>query len=348
MAGLKDKVLFRLIHDFLKIYLPGQKCSSPHTIKNYRISVDMLLNFIKQERNITLADITFEMLDANAIVSFLDWLENERGCGVSTRNQRLKCLHSFFNYAATIEPMAVLHQVEIRKIALKKEPEKGIVDFMSEAAVRALLEAPDTSTKKGFRDLCYMALSYDTAARVQEMLNLKICDLTFGRTATALLHGKGSKVRTVPLMEKTVSLLKRYIDIFHPGGNTFSDEFLFYIERQNERKQMSDDNVRKFMRNYSRKAHGTCDEVPEEIHPHLWRHSRAMHLYQRGMDLTLISQWLGHVNLETTLIYAHADTELKRRAIEQAMTVGEPIFKNDTAHFQVNDEELLKKLYGLK
>lgn len=348
MARLKDKLLFTLIHDFLKIYLPGQKCSSPHTIRNYRISIDMLLNFVKKEKGITLADITFEMLDANTIVSFLDYLENERGCSVSTRNQRLKCLHSFFNYAATIEPAAVLYQAEIRKIVLKKEPEKDIVDFMSETAVKALLEAPDTSTKKGFRDLCYMALSYDTAARVQEMLNLKIRDLTFGTTATVLLHGKGSKIRTVPLMEKTVSLLKRYIDVFHSGENAFSDEYLFYVERQNERRQMSDDNVRKFMRYYSRKAHEICDEVPEEIHPHLWRHSRAMHLYQRGMDLTLISQWLGHVNLETTLIYAHADTELKRRAIEQAMSVGEPIFKNDTTHFQVKDEELLKKLYGLK
>lgn len=348
MAGVKDKMLFNIIHDFLKVYLPGQKCSSPHTIKNYRISLNMLMDFVKSQKGIVLTDIAFEMLDAKMIVDFLDWLENEKGCGISTRNQRLKCLHAFFNYAATVDPAAVIYLTEIHTISLKKEPEKGIVDFMSEVAVRALLDAPDTSTKKGFRDLCYMALSYDTAARVQEMLNLKIRDLTFTTTATVLLHGKGSKVRTVPLMENTVSLLKRYIDIFHPNENAFSDEYLFYIERKNEKKQMSDDNVRKFMKQYSHIAHEICNEVPEKIHPHLWRHSRAMHLYQHGMDLTLISQWLGHVNLETTLIYAHADTELKRRAIEQAMATGEPLFKSETAHFQINDEDLLKKLYGLK
>ena len=111
---------------------------------------------------------------------------------------------------------------------------------------------------------------------------------------------------------------------------------------------MSDNNVRTFMRRYGREAQRLCPEIPENVHPHLFRHSRAMHLYQGGMDLTLVSQWLGHANLQTTLIYAHADTEQKRKAIELAEHYGSPTKKNpSTGRYTVSDEETLKKLYGL-
>ena len=110
---------------------------------------------------------------------------------------------------------------------------------------------------------------------------------------------------------------------------------------------MSDDNVRKFLRRYGASARRNCPEVPENVHPHLWRHSRAMHLYQHGMALSLISQWLGHSNLETTLVYAYADTEQKRRAIEKSM--GRDVIAGvNLPKYSVSDEEVLKKLYGLK
>ena len=71
-----------------------------------------------------------------------------------------------------------------------------------------------------------------------------------------------------------------------------------------------------------------------------------MHLYQHGMDLTLVSQWLGHANLETTLIYAYADTKHKRQAIARAL--GDNAAPGvDPANYTVTDEELLKRLYGL-
>ena len=78
------------------------------------------------------------------------------------------------------------------------------------------------------------------------------------------------------------------------------------------------------------------------------RHSRAMHLYQHGMDLSLLQQWLGHAQIETTYIYAYADTEHKRKAIEKSTAVNNPLrSKNSAKRFTVNDEQTLKKLYGL-
>lgn len=348
MARLKDPDLFRLVHDFLKVYLPKQRCCSPHTIKNYRTSLELLLDYIKRENDISLSYITFEMLNAGTITTFLDMLESERGCSITTRNQRLKCIWAFFKYAATLEPVAVIYQMEAKKVAIKKAPESLAVKYMSESAVKTMLEMPDTSTRNGLRDMCYMVLTYDTAARVQEMLDLKIRDINMGTTPTAILHGKGLKIRTVPLMDKTVQHVKSYMEVFHPGETPYSDQPLFYVKRNGEKKKMSDDNIHKFMKKYSNIAHKICSEVPEQVYPHLWRHSRAMHLYLHGMDLTLLSQWLGHANLETTLIYAHADTEQKREAIQKAMTTQVPFMEEGTARFKIDNDDIIKQLYGLK
>jgi integrase/recombinase XerD len=105
MAGMTDATLFALVRDFLKTYLPRQRNNSPHTIKAYRTSLEQLFDFVK--KNIGLAQITFEILNDGTIPAFLDWLEVSQGCGISTRNHRLKCIRSFYNYAASMEPTAV-------------------------------------------------------------------------------------------------------------------------------------------------------------------------------------------------------------------------------------------------
>ncbi len=118
MSKVADEMLFRLIHDFLVVYLPSQRNSSLHTIRAYRTSLEMLLDFIKQQNKIPLCKVSFRMLNEKSIASFLDSLETERGCGISTRNHRLKCVRSFLNYAAMIEPTAVVHRAELFKHSL--------------------------------------------------------------------------------------------------------------------------------------------------------------------------------------------------------------------------------------
>lgn len=147
-------------------------------------------------------------------------------------------------------------------------------------------------------------------------------------------------------MKDTAQHLSHYIAVFHEGESTASPQFLFYTERKGVRRPVCDDTVRLMMQKYADRARAKCPEIPAHVHPHLWRHTRAMHFYQHGMDLTLVSQWLGHANLETALIYAYADTEHKRQAIARAL--------GDTAapgvapaNYTVTDEELLKRLYGL-
>jgi len=150
-------------------------------------------------------------------------------------------------------------------------------------------------------------------------------------------------------MNKTVEHLKQYITLFHNGTSPSSGEHLFYTVIHGQRKPLSVDCIEKFIKRYGALARQYCIEVPVNTHPHLFRHSRAMRLYQHGMDLTLVSQWLGHANLETTLVYAHADTEHKSKAIAKATSKDDPLYgKLNPARFTVDDEETLKRLYGLR
>ena len=159
---------------------------------------------------------------------------------------------------------------------------------------------------------------------------------------------KGNKIRIVPLMENTVKHFKNYMKEFHSGETWESQNYIFYANHHGVMEKICDDTIRVRMNIYAEMARQECSEVPERVHPHLWRHSRAMHLYQHGMDLTLISQWLGHKQFTTTLVYAHADTETKRKAIEKAIGGTSPIEQISQATYKVEDEETLKKLYGLK
>lgn len=348
MARLTDPVLFQLIHDYLTTYLPSQRCCSPNTIKASKTSLRLMLEFAAHKNDVGFADIRFAMLNKETVSSFLDWLETDRNCSAATRNQRLACIRAFFSYAASMDPTAVIRLLELQKIPYKKTPTSEAVDYMSENAVKALLAQPDTHTKNGLRDQFFMVLMYDTAARVQEILDLKIRDIRTGKVPVAKLCGKGSKTRTVPLMQKTIEHFSNYMRAFHSDTDNYSDDYLFYVIRGGSKLPMSDDNVRKIMKKYGAAAKAVCPEVPKNVHPHLWRHSRAMHLYQHGMDLTLISQWLGHAHFETTLIYAHADTEQKRKAIAKAMTQTSPLSESESvSRYEINDEEMLKRLYGL-
>jgi len=346
MLKLKDPLLFKLIHSFLTEYLPNQRAYSNNTIKSYRTALSCFLTFASERKKIPLSQLTFDLLNQEMVKQFINSLEQSKQNMVSTCNHRLACIRSFFKYASAMEPTLTIHLLEIEKVPIKNTPKQSI-EYMSETAVSTILSIPDITTEKGIRDQFLMVMLYDTGARIQEILSLKIEDVHLGKTPIIFVTGKGNKKRSIPLMKQTVKQFSRYMNIFHPSSE--SSEYLFYVVQKGFQQKMSDDNVRKLLHKYGEQARQICSEVPKNIYPHLWRHSRAMHLYQHGMDLTLISQWLGHAHLETTLIYAYADAEHKRQAIEKATPSDSPIYSNGGAkRFRIDDETLLKKLYGLK
>lgn len=342
---LKEPFLFKLIHSFLTEYLPIQKRYSINTIRSYRTALNMYLSFAAKEMNISLSDLTFKILNQEMTKRFIYHLKEKHKNNATTCNHRLICIRSFFKYVSDIEPTLTTFLDEIRKVPLSKTEHRNI-EYMSENAVKIMLSMPDITTDKGIRDRFLMIMLYDTGTRIQELLSLRIKDIHISQTPIILVTGKGGKQRSIPLMSETIGHFEHYMKIFHPAPN--GDDFLFYIKHGSSKKMMSDDNVRKLLHKYSCEARKICPEIPDNIYPHLWRHSRAMHLYQHGMDLTLIAQWLGHSQLETTLIYAHADTEHKRKAIQKAMPDNSLIAANSgNDRYQIDDETMLKRLYGL-
>jgi len=271
MSAVIDTTFFGLIHDFFKVYLPVQRHCSEHTIRAYRSAMDAFLEFVKAEKHVELPQITFKMIDNRLLSGFLDSLE-ESGCSISTRNHRLACIRAFYDYAAKIEPTTVVYFADIQKVPKKNPVKPNIVDYMNETAIKALLAQPDILTKKGFRDRFLMLMLYDTAARVQEILDIRLCDIKLGKTPTVTLHGKGSKIRTVPIMKQTAEHYRQYLKQFHLGENEHSERYLFYTVMHGEQHPLCDSTVRRITYAYGDAARKTCKDVPEKVHPHLLRH----------------------------------------------------------------------------
>lgn len=340
----EENLLFKYLKDYFIVYLPKQKNYSPHTLNACKHTWNIFLKFIKDTTNIKLDKLNLDDITKQKVIEFLDKMEKERKWSISTRNHRLACIRSFFKYLANIEPIFNIYLENLKGIPLKRDVDKShMMEFMSQDVMKILLQQPDTSTKVGIRDLFFMVLMYDTAARDCEMLGMRFCDFN-EKDKTVYLIGKGSKPRLVPITEDTVNHFKRYANIFHQ--NKEGNSPMFYTIHRNERTQMSDDNVARFMNKYGIEAKKICPEVPNKVHPHMFRRSRAMHLYRSGMPLAILSEWLGHSNLETTLIYAYADTEMKRKAIEKA-TENNELIANTEIPIWENNDDIIEKLCGL-
>ena len=334
--------MFEKIRDFLTVYMPKQRGLSANTVMSYRTAINQYLTYIAKEKKMRYEDITFGEWNVDNINSFLLELEKDRKVAASTRNQRLFAIRSFLKFAGISSPELVVLSLEASGIKMARETKEPVA-FLSEKGIEALLKAPDDTTKTGLRDMCFLITMYDTAARDCEMLNLKVSSLELeGSCPKIRLDGKGKKVRYVPLMKKTVSHLKRYLEVFH-SKDVNNDEWLFYTVSHSKRNRMSDDNVARFLAKYSADVHTLLPEVPEKVTPHQLRHSRAMHLYRHGMPLQLLAEYMGHSSSISTQIYAYADTEMKRAALEKCQLQE----SGENVPLWMTDEALIKKLYGL-
>jgi site-specific recombinase XerD len=346
MGKVKDAQLFMLIRNFLEIYLPTYRHAGENTVKSYRTGLNQYLDYVSSKKQISRFAVTGAMFSYDMVTEYLHWLSVDRKVSSATCNNRLAVIRAFISYASACKPEYIDLKSRLSQIKGKKNDQFGKVDYMSEAAVKALMEAPDVSTTAGLTDQFMMVMLYDTGARIKEILSLRLCDLKIDKTPTAIIHGKGGKTRIVPLMPETVKHLKKYLSVLHPDEHMHSESYLFFTRHKGQKVQMCDDTARYRIQRYAAAAKENCPDVPDNPHPHMWRHTRAMHLYQHGMDLERISQWLGHSQLETTLIYAHSDTEDKRKAIAAALGDGVTGQLNN-APYTVDDEEILRKLYGL-
>jgi site-specific recombinase XerD len=177
-----------------------------------------------------------------------------------------------------------------------------------------VLAQPDLGTPEGRRDAVLLSILYDTGARVQELIDLSVGDVRLDSPAQVRLLGKGRKMRAVPLMENTVQLLRDHIHENHFDRSEQFDQPLFG-NRRNQR--LSRSGIRYILQKYLVRARRQRPSLNRTVSPHTLRHSKGMHLLQSGISLDMIRDFLGHVDVKTTQIYARANLEMKRTALEK-------------------------------
>ena len=343
---INDPKFYGTVKDYLTIYLPSQKECSPNTIKSYREGLNMFLSYLADSQKMRIYQVGFKDMVPERMVNFTKWLAENRQCSNNTINQRIAIIRSFLKYTGARFPDLNAYYVQMQQIPFKKVEQDLTIDFFSEAALEAILKQPNPQKKTGHRNMFLLIVLYDSGARIHEVLNLKPTDfVTTGKSSHIVIHGKGNKTRSVPIMDKTMEHFIAYTKRFEIKINDRNLP-VFFTTSHGQRHVMSEDNVALFLNDYANKAKIICSEVPDNVTPHMFRHSRAIHLYRKGVPLVLISEWLGHSNLETTLIYAYADTEMKRKAIEAATEQNHPLRKKEVAESDDKDMEF-KKAYGL-
>jgi integrase/recombinase XerD len=303
------------VSKFLARYLPGEAGASPNTILSYRDTFLLFIKYCKSQENTPPEEMTLELLTRELVCAFLSWLENERNCSVSTRNQRLAALHSFCRFMQT-EDVTRLNLYQLVISIPKKRGKSGTVNYMSPEGIKLILEQPDAKKMSGRRDMVLLSLMYDSGARVQEMADISVGDFRAEPPATIKITGKGGKTRIVPLMEPTATIVRRYIsDTGLTGGGKHS--YPLFPNRHGERLTRA--GIKYILDKCVESARNKNPGVlPEVISPHSFRHSKAMHLLHAGVNLVHIRDILGHADLKTTEIYARIDGEMKRKALEEA------------------------------
>lgn len=292
-----------------------QRCYSNNTIKSYRDTFTIFFRYSKNILKIKPEKLSFTIIGRRMIEDFLIWLEIEMKYSVSTRNQRLAALHSFFRYVQIEAPEYMEVCNEILSIRSKKIPSSQM-NYLSIDAIKELLAAPDMNSKHERRDLAVLSLVYDTGARVQEIADLIIGNIRIKAPATIQLSGKGNKTRIIPLMPQTVNIIKFYIAENNLLIESSIDKPLFYNK---DNKKLTRAGISYILKKYVEVARKKQPDLfPPKVTPHVLRHSKAMHLLEGNVNLIYIRDFLGHASVITTEIYAKSNPEIKRKAIEQA------------------------------
>lgn len=320
------------LESYFTDYLAAEQGVSKHTIRSYRDTFVLLIDYMRDNQNFSVNKLSMKDFSRDRIIGFLDWLESSRNNGISTRNQRYACIRSFFEYMERKDPTKLATWQSIRSIKSKKSPGTA-VNYLTVEAVKCLLAQIPTMTRYGRRNLTMLSLLYESGARVQELVDLTPSSIRLDKPAFIRLHGKGDKTRIVPLMDQQVEILEMYLKENYLNTISQSEKPLFF---NRSGAKLTSSGITYILKKYASMARMVHPElIPEKISPHILRHSKAMHLLQAGVNLVYIRDILGHVTIQSTEIYARADSKLKRKSLEKASRdiivneIGKPSWEKD-------------------
>ena len=298
-----------LITGFLRDYMPRLRGYSPHTCETYAHSFRLLFAFAAKRIRTKPSQLHIEQLDAALILDFLEHIERERGNGAVTRNLRLSAIKAFMRYVEYQVPSALEQIGQILAIPTKRHDQKLIPHLMMEE-VRAILNAPDLTTRLGLRDRAMLHLCFAAGLRVSELVGAMLANLSLQRTPSLLVQGKGRKERCLPLWKETAADLRAWLAV---RGNVRVPELFVNAEG----KAMTRAGFEYVLDKHARAAAHTCPPLRgRSISPHQLRHSCAVIMLQATRDVWKVALWLGHADIRTTEVYLRMDASAKLEAVE--------------------------------
>lgn len=307
-------VLARYISGFLSEYAPSQKTDSEHTLKSYRYSLLLYITFLESDKSITTETFCVKYFERKFIEEWLTWLKDIRKCSPETCNNRLASIRTFLKYLGSRDVRYLYISQEASEIPRRKTQRKKVFGISREA-IKALMDAPNPKTHTGKRDLVFMVLLYATAVRIDEILSLKNDQLHLEKERPYItVIGKGNKIRTIYLLPKAVSHLKNYLQEFH-DANPEPEAYVFYSRNVGIHGKMSQPAMAKMLKKYAAIVHENCTDVPLDLHAHQFRHAKASHWLEDGMNIVQISFLLGHEQLQTTMVYLDITLEEEIKAL---------------------------------
>jgi site-specific recombinase XerD len=334
------KLFFSMTLEFLEVWLPQQKGRSACTIKSYRDGLTIFRRYLKDELGITIRKFTFAQCDYDCILEFLDYL-SRRGCSDRTRNQRLSAIKTYLWFASDKDVALESVALRISKVPVKKtaESERPV---LSEAALTAIFDQIP-NTRLGLRNLVMLIILYDTAVRIAELLHLRVCDVNLNLESPYIrVLGKCNKERVISIENDTADYIRLYLENFRDPVAPDTD-VLFYTVSKGVAGAMSETNFEILLKQYANCAREKCHHVPDSVYPHMFRRSRATHMYQDGVPISLISKILGHVKERTTRIYAKPSLKMMQDAIAKTT---HPSVKDEKELWV--DEEEVARMCGLR
>jgi len=298
-----------LITRFLREYMPGQRGYSPETCDTYAISFKLLLEYAATTLGTRPSKLSIEQLDALLIVDFLTYIERERGNSVATRNLRLAAIRAFMHYVEHLVPSALAQIGQIDAIPVKRHDQKLVRHLIMEE-VRAILNAPDLTTRAGLRDRAMLHLCFAGGLRVSELVGVLQENVTLGRTPSVMVRGKGRRERCLPLWKETARDLRAWLAV--RGGVRAPELFV-----NAEGTAMTRAGFEYVLDKHTRAAAEKCPSLRgRSVTPHQLRHSCAVIMLQATHDIRKVALWLGHADIRTTEVYLRMDPSEKLEAVE--------------------------------
>ena len=297
-----------LVQQFFTEYLVAQRAVSPRTVACYRDALSLFLDFASRQLGKAPTAMQLADMRPELILAFLDHLEQGRKNAVRSRNLRLTALRAFLKFAARRD-VTSLHDIERALAVPMKRFERPMLGFLTRVEMMAVLGQPGENWSSQ-RDHLLLAMLYNTGARVSEMIGVRVVDVILDGGACVHLHGKGRKLRSIPLWKSTVVEIRAWLRL----NPVLRGEAALLPNRDGQ--AMSRSNVTQRLSLAVTRA--TAEQpslATKRVSPHTLRHTSAMHLLQSGVPFNVIALWLGHESTTTTHRYVEADLAMKEKAL---------------------------------